>query len=63
MDAMRRKRLEELRGMFTVTVIDGQTPPHDAVAETVALYLNSRNGKQVVVPRDSSRLSRSMSSS
>lgn len=51
MDADRRRRLAELQQVFSVTVVDGETPPDDTVAESVALYLNRRNGRPVVVRR------------
>lgn len=52
MNSARKKRLEELRKMFNVTVVDGQAPPQGVVAETVAMYLNHKHGRQVVVPRE-----------
>lgn len=54
MNSARKKRLEELRKMFNVTVVDGQAPPQRVVAETVAMYLNHKHGRQVVVPREQS---------
>lgn len=51
MDAARRRRLEDLRRLFNVTEVNGDTPPHDVVAETIATYLNRKYGRQIVVPR------------
>lgn len=52
LDSTRKNRLEELRRMFNVTVLDGKAPPHGVVAETIAMYLNRKHGRQVVVPRE-----------
>lgn len=52
MNPIRKQRLEELRKLFNVTEIGSKEPPRQVINDTITRYLNKRNGKQVVVPKN-----------
>jgi len=50
--ARRKERLEEFRAQFTIIEVNGECPPDDVIANTIAMHLNEKYGRQVVVTRE-----------